>query len=87
MRDAGDESASLLSWISVSTDFMMSSGFAARAFFYPTLLWNVMMQGRNRRWYDKIEGTLILGALPFKSQTKQVTLENINNEATYEILC
>ena len=72
MRDAGDEAASILSWISVSTEFIMSSGVAARVFFYPTLLWNVMMQGRNRRWYDRIDTTVILGALPFKSQTKEV---------------
>ncbi|KAK3697921.1 hypothetical protein QZH41_013010 [Actinostola sp. cb2023] len=75
MRDAEDESASVLSWISVSSEFIMSSGFAARVFFYPTLLWNVMMQGNSRRWYDRIDSTVILGALPFKGQTKQLVEE------------
>lgn len=50
----------------------MSSNLFARAVFYPTLLWNVARQSSARRWYDRIDSTVILGALPFKSLTKTV---------------
>ncbi|XP_031559778.1 phosphatidylglycerophosphatase and protein-tyrosine phosphatase 1-like [Actinia tenebrosa] len=75
MRDAKVESESVFSWITVSNNFMMSSAFSARILFYPTLLWNVVMESSSRRWYDRIDSTLILGALPFKSQTKQLVEE------------
>jgi atypical dual specificity phosphatase len=74
MRDAEAESSSVLSWISVTSNFVMSSGITARVFFYPTLLWNVLLESGSRRWYDRIDSTVILGALPFKSQTKQVNM-------------
>lgn len=45
----------------------------ARATFYPTLLYNVVMEKiTTRNWYDRIDETVVLGALPFRRTTKQV---------------
>lgn len=50
----------------------------ARATFYPTLFYNVMMERcTSRHWYDRIDETVILGALPFRKFTPQL-LENEN---------
>ncbi|XP_018365675.1 PREDICTED: phosphatidylglycerophosphatase and protein-tyrosine phosphatase 1 isoform X1 [Trachymyrmex cornetzi] len=45
----------------------------ARVTFYPTLLYNVVMEKiTTRNWYDRIDETVILGALPFRRTTKQL---------------
>lgn len=45
----------------------------ARVTFYPSLFYNVMMERVSaRRWYDRIDDTVILGALPFRSITQVV---------------
>ena len=45
----------------------------ARASFIPTLAYNVLMQRlSSRRWWDRVDDTVILGALPFRHMTKQV---------------
>lgn len=45
----------------------------ARASFYPTLFYNVFMEKVTaRRWYDRIDDNIILGALPFRSMSEQV---------------
>ncbi|XP_012137636.1 protein tyrosine phosphatase, mitochondrial 1 [Megachile rotundata] len=51
----------------------------ARVTFYPTLLYNVFMEKvSSRNWYDRIDEVVILGALPFRSMTKQlITEENV----------
>ncbi|GBP46998.1 Phosphatidylglycerophosphatase and protein-tyrosine phosphatase 1 [Eumeta japonica] len=50
----------------------------ARVTFYPTLLYNVLMEKvTTRRWYDRIDETVILGALPFQNMTRQL-IENEN---------
>ncbi|XP_054724579.1 phosphatidylglycerophosphatase and protein-tyrosine phosphatase 1-like [Uloborus diversus] len=50
----------------------------ARATFYPTLLYNVVMERLTARmWYDRIDETVILGALPFRSLTETL-IENEN---------
>uniref|UniRef100_A0A069DWV9 Phosphatidylglycerophosphatase and protein-tyrosine phosphatase 1 n=1 Tax=Panstrongylus megistus TaxID=65343 RepID=A0A069DWV9_9HEMI len=51
----------------------------ARLSFYPTLLYNVLMEKvTSRNWYDRIDDTVILGALPFRSMTEQlITEENV----------
>ncbi|CAL7951268.1 unnamed protein product [Xylocopa violacea] len=51
----------------------------ARMTFYPTLCYNILMEKiTSRNWYDRIDETVILGALPFRSMTKQlITEENI----------
>ena len=51
----------------------------ARVTFYPTLLYNVLMEKvSSRNWYDRIDEVVVLGALPFRGITKQlITEENI----------
>lgn len=50
----------------------------ARASFYPTLLYNVMMEKiSNRTWYSRIDETVILGALPFRSITETVRISKV----------
>lgn len=45
----------------------------ARASFYPTLLYNVLMERvTTRRWWDRIDDNVILGALPFRSMADEV---------------
>jgi len=45
----------------------------ARVSFYPTLLYNVFMEKvTHRRWYDRIDNAVVLGALPFRNMTEQV---------------
>lgn len=39
----------------------------ARVSFYPTLFYNIMMaRVSSRRWYDRVDRNVILGALPFR---------------------
>lgn len=46
----------------------------ARISFYPSLFYNVVMEKvSSRNWYDRIDDTVILGALPFRNMTKQVS--------------
>lgn len=55
--------------------FLQGTAMFARVSFYPTLLYNVLMEkATSRRWYDRMDDTVILGALPFQSMTKQVKL-------------
>jgi len=45
----------------------------ARLSFYPSLFYNVVMEKISaRNWYDRIDDHVILGALPFRSMTKQL---------------
>uniref|UniRef100_A0A3Q3X0V0 Phosphatidylglycerophosphatase and protein-tyrosine phosphatase 1 n=1 Tax=Mola mola TaxID=94237 RepID=A0A3Q3X0V0_MOLML len=52
--------------------------------FYPTLAYNVVMEKvSSRRWFDRVDETVILGALPFRSMTKQlVDSENVRGVIT-----
>ncbi|XP_074594541.1 protein tyrosine phosphatase, mitochondrial 1 isoform X2 [Brevipalpus obovatus] len=44
-----------------------------RVTFYPTLIYNVMMEKvSTRRWFDRIDETVILGALPWRKITHQL---------------
>ncbi|XP_008302139.1 phosphatidylglycerophosphatase and protein-tyrosine phosphatase 1 [Stegastes partitus] len=60
------------------------SGALARLLFYPTLAYNVVMEKvSSRRWFDRVDETVILGALPFRSMTKQlVEAENVRGVIT-----
>ncbi|XP_069697733.1 phosphatidylglycerophosphatase and protein-tyrosine phosphatase 1 isoform X1 [Periplaneta americana] len=51
----------------------------ARVSFFPTLLYNVVMEKvTSRNWYDRIDDKVILGALPFRGMTNQlINEENI----------
>lgn len=52
------------------------SGALARILFYPTLAYNVLMEKiTSRQWYNRVDETVILGALPFKSMTDEVSLQ------------
>uniref|UniRef100_V9IA27 Phosphatidylglycerophosphatase and protein-tyrosine phosphatase 1 n=1 Tax=Apis cerana TaxID=7461 RepID=V9IA27_APICE len=54
----------------------MSLAMFARVTFYPTLVYNILMEKiSSRNWYDRIDETVILGALPFRSMTKQLIAE------------
>ena len=44
----------------------------ARVNYFPSILRLSLMVGPERRWYDRVDGTVVLGALPFRSQTKEV---------------
>ncbi len=49
-----------------------------RITFYPTLLYNVFMSKvSSRKWFDRIDDNVLLGALPFRSLTQQVLIEKI----------
>ncbi|XP_034385683.1 phosphatidylglycerophosphatase and protein-tyrosine phosphatase 1 [Cyclopterus lumpus] len=60
------------------------SGVLARLLFYPTLAYNVLLEKMtSRRWFDRVDETVILGALPFRSITKQlVETENVRGVIT-----
>ena len=48
--------------------------YVARLLFYPTLLKNVLTESSTRRWFDRVDRTVILGALPFRSQSELVRM-------------
>ena len=51
------------------------AGILARVAFYPSLMWNVALEKiTSRNWYDRIDETVLLGALPFRSMTEQVVV-------------
>lgn len=59
----------------------------ARVTFYPSLFYNMFMEKvSTRRWYDRIDETVILGALPFQSMTKQVNSNFILNIVLLKLL-
>lgn len=55
---------------------MKFHGMFSRVTFYPSLVYNVVMERVSaRRWYDRIDDTVILGALPFRSITPKLLEE------------
>jgi atypical dual specificity phosphatase len=53
--------------------FNFSQTMFARVTFYPSLFYNIFMERVSaRRWYDRIDDNVILGALPFRSMTQEV---------------
>ncbi|XP_066439403.1 phosphatidylglycerophosphatase and protein-tyrosine phosphatase 1 [Eleutherodactylus coqui] len=68
---------------------------ATRVLFYPTLLYNVIMEKISRRkWYDRIDETVILGALPFRGTSDRLVEEEnvrgvitMNEEYETRLLC
>uniref|UniRef100_A0AAY4C906 Phosphatidylglycerophosphatase and protein-tyrosine phosphatase 1 n=1 Tax=Denticeps clupeoides TaxID=299321 RepID=A0AAY4C906_9TELE len=60
------------------------SGALARILFYPTLAYNVLMEKiSSRRWFDRVDRTVVLGALPFRSMTDTlVERENVRGVIT-----
>jgi len=50
----------------------------ARLSFYPTLFYNVCMERvTSRRWFDRIDRNVILGALPFRGMANDLKSENV----------
>ena len=45
---------------------------AARALYFPSVLRLTLLEGPSRRWYDRVDDTVVLGALPFRKQAKEV---------------
>ncbi|MEI6233332.1 MAG: dual specificity protein phosphatase family protein [Planctomycetota bacterium] len=45
-----------------------------RLLFYPTLLWNIVLSRiiKSRRWWDWIDNSVLLGALPFPSDVSKL---------------
>ncbi|XP_072278013.1 phosphatidylglycerophosphatase and protein-tyrosine phosphatase 1 [Pyxicephalus adspersus] len=74
---------------------MSLQSMATRVLFYPTLLYNVVMEKiSSRKWYDRIDDTVILGALPFRGMSeKLIEEENVhgvitmNEEYETRLLC
>jgi len=49
-----------------------------RITFYPTLVYNVVMERvSTRQWFDRIDSSVILGALPFRGMVDQLKKENV----------
>jgi atypical dual specificity phosphatase len=48
--------------------------FLASLLFYPTLLWNIVLNRLplNRRWWDWIDDSVLLGALPTRGHVSQL---------------
>ncbi|KAL5020561.1 hypothetical protein ScPMuIL_003453 [Solemya velum] len=58
------------------SDRKMSSTLFAKVAFYPSLFYQVVMNKMTtRRWYDRVDDSVLLGALPFRSMTKQLVEE------------
>lgn len=52
--------------------FPMLNQMVARMLYFPSILRMCLREGEARRWYDRIDDAIVLGALPFKSQTKEL---------------
>jgi len=54
----------------------------ARVSFLPTLGYNVFMEKiSNRRWWDRIDNNMVLGALPFRGEVSKKLLQEENIKA------
>ena len=62
----------LVNWFWVAIDGSLLHRGMARLLYFPSILRMILREGPHRRWYDRIDDTVILGALPFRSQTKKV---------------
>jgi len=57
---------------------LCSHPVGARLVYYPTLLYGIMRTNSSRRWYDRIDNKVILGALPLRKVAKElVSKENV----------
>ena len=52
----------------------------SRISFSPGIAWNtVSWRWRNYQWYNRIDNTIVLGALPFRSQAEEVRRKHFDN--------
>ena len=51
----------------------------ARLIFFPTLLWNMLLGRwlRVRNWWDRIDETMIVGAMPMESDVPKMAAEGV----------
>ena len=56
------------SWVAA----IFSNPVGARLAFYPSVLWGIFKEGPGRRWYDRIDKAIVLGAIPFKNTAEKV---------------
>lgn len=66
----------LVNWFWVTIEGSWLHRGLARLLYLPSIVRMTLREGPNRRWYDRIDDTVILGALPFRSQTKEVRILN-----------
>lgn len=53
-------------------------GFVARAFYYPSILLNVVAtKATGGSWYNRVNDHVFLGAIPLPHMTKQLTQDNV----------
>ncbi|XP_051040250.1 phosphatidylglycerophosphatase and protein-tyrosine phosphatase 1 isoform X1 [Phodopus roborovskii] len=83
---AGGSPLRLAGWGGMAASAWLEAGLA-RVLFYPTLLYTVF-RGRvrgwaHRDWYHRIDSTVLLGALPMRSMTRRLVLdENVRGVIT-----
>ncbi|XP_031315460.1 phosphatidylglycerophosphatase and protein-tyrosine phosphatase 1 isoform X2 [Camelus dromedarius] len=73
-------------WGGMAAGTLLEAGLA-RVLFYPTLLYTVFrgkMPGRaHRDWYNRIDSTVLLGALPLRNMTRRLVQdENVRGVIT-----
>ena len=52
----------------------------SRILYFPGIAWNtVSWRWRKRQWYNRIDNTVVLGALPFRSQAEEVRKVKTSN--------
>ena len=57
----------------VSARSVSSHKMLARASFFPTLAYNVLMERVTaRNWWDRIDNQVVLGAIPFKGEAHKL---------------
>ncbi|XP_055457086.1 phosphatidylglycerophosphatase and protein-tyrosine phosphatase 1 [Psammomys obesus] len=83
---AGGSPLGLAGWGRMAASAWLEAGLA-RVLFYPTLLYTVFrgrVRGRaHRDWYHRIDTTVLLGALPLRSMTRRLVLdENVRGVIT-----
>lgn len=53
-------------------------GFIARSVYYPSILWNAITNKiTGRTWYNRINDHIILGAIPMKFMTEELSQNNV----------
>ncbi len=62
----------VVNWFWTAVDGSMFHKGIVRLLYFPSILRMTLLEGPKRRWYDRVDSTVILGALPFRSQTKKV---------------
>ncbi|XP_053544873.1 phosphatidylglycerophosphatase and protein-tyrosine phosphatase 1 [Bombina bombina] len=95
MKHDGESSVTESNITTQETADMTLMSVAARAAFYPSLLYNVLMKHvTHRKWYNRIDETVILGALPFRGMSPSLLNEEnvrgvitMNEEYETRLLC